>query len=213
MRIHHPKIMISLLAIAFISIGSSKAHKAPERNQLFDSNWKFCLGAQPKASSPTFDDSNWRVLDLPHDWSIEGNIEKSNPMGGAGGYFLAPSTWKGKCVTMCFDGVYRNAEVFINGKSLGMHPYGYTAFNLDLTPYLIFSEANTIAVHVDNSKQINCRWYSGSGIYRHVRMRVTGPIHLKQWGTFITTPEVSPVKASVKIRTVVKNETDQQIPF
>lgn len=162
MRIHHPKIMISLLAIAFISIGSSKAHKAPERNQLFDSNWKFCLGAQPQAS---------------------------------------------------FDGVYRNAEVFINGKSLGMHPYGYTAFNLDLTPYLIFSEANTIAVHVDNSKQINCRWYSGSGIYRHVRMRVTGPIHLKQWGTFITTPEVSPVKASVKIRTVVKNETDQQIPF
>lgn len=212
--------MFSILAMAFTIAGSSKAQKVPERNQLFDTDWKFCQDAQPEASSPSLDDSGWRTLDLPHDWSIEGKIEQTNPMGGAGGYFpagegwyrktfQAPSAWKGKRVTICFDCVYMNAEVFMNGKSLGMHPYGFTAFNLDLTPFLAYGENNTMAVHVDNSKQINCRWYSGSGIYRHVWMRVTEPVHLKQWSTFITTPEASPEKASVEVRTVIKNETDQ----
>lgn len=212
--------MISLLAMAFTIIGSSKAQNVPERNQPFDTNWKFSLGAQPQASSSSFDDSNWRTLDLPHDWSIEGSIEKSNPMGGAGGYFPAgegwyrktfevPTKWKGKCVTICFDGVYMNAEVFINGKSLGMHPYGFTAFNLDLTPYLSIGQINTIAVRVDNSKQINCRWYSGSGIYRHVKLTVTDPVHLKQWNTYITTTEVSPEKATINVRTIIKNKTDE----
>ena len=220
MRLHNPKTMISLLAMAFTFIGSSKAQNVPERNQPFDTNWKFSLGAQPQASSSSFDDSNWRTLDLPHDWSIEGSIEKSNPMGGAGGYFPAgegwyrktfevPTKWKGKCVTICFDGVYMNAEVFINGKSLGMHPYGFTAFNLDLTPYLSIGQINTIAVRVDNSKQINCRWYSGSGIYRHVKLTVTDPVHLKQWNTYITTTEVSPEKATINVRTIIKNKTDE----
>lgn len=212
--------MISLLAMAFIIIGSSKAQKTTVRNQLFDANWKFCLGVQSEASSPTFDDSNWRTLDLPHDWSIEGKIEKSNPMGGAGGYFpagegwyrktfLVPAHWQGKRTTICFDGVYMNAEVFVNGKSLGMHPYGYTAFNLDLTPHLMYGKTNTMAVHVDNSKQVNCRWYSGSGIYRHVWLTVTEPVHLKQWNTFVTTPEVSSAKATVNVRTIIKNETEK----
>jgi beta-galactosidase len=217
MHRHNQLNIIAMLALAFTISASSSAQK---NNQLFDSNWKFCLGAQTEASSSSFNDSNWRTLDLPHDWSIEGKIEKTNPMGSAGGYFPAgegwyrktfevPTTWKGKRVTICFDGVYMNAEVFINGHSLGMHPYGYTAFNLDLTPHLDFSKANTIAVHVDNSKQVNCRWYSGSGIYRHVWMRVTEQIHLKQWNTYITTPEVNLEKAIVDVRTVVKNETDQ----
>lgn len=214
------KIMFSLLAMAVTIIGSTNAQNATERNQLFDANWKFCLGPHPEAASPAYDDSNWRTLDLPHDWSIEGKIEQTNPMGGAGGYFPAgegwyrktfeaPTQWKGKCITLCFDGVYMNAEVYINGKPLGMHPYGFTAFNLDLTPYLDYGKSNILAVRVDNSKQINCRWYSGSGIYRHVKLTVTEPVHLKQWGTFVTTPEISSQKATVTVRTILKNETDQ----
>lgn len=191
------------------------------RNQSFDQDWKFSLGSKPEASSPKYDDSNWRTLDLPHDWSIEGAIEQKNPTGGAGGYFPAgegwyrktfdvPAKWQGKRITICFDGVYMNAEIFLNGRSLGMHPYGYTAFNLDLTPHLLYDKTNTIAVRVDNSKQVNCRWYSGSGIYRHVSLLVTQPIHLKQWNTFITTPDVQSEKATVVIRTVLKNETNVQ---
>jgi beta-galactosidase len=214
------KIMISLMAVAFTLIGSTKAQMTSDRNQLFDADWRFCLGANPEAASPTFDDSNWRALDLPHDWSIEGKIEQTNPMGGAGGYFPAgegwyrktfsvPFQWKGKCTTIAFDGVYMNAEVYINGQSLGLHPYGFTAFNLDLTPYLKYGAKNTLAVHVDNSKQINCRWYSGSGIYRHVWLIVTEPVHLKQWNTYMTTAEIGPESAIVGVRTVIQNETDQ----
>jgi len=218
MNKHTPLFLF--LTIAFINLGTSQAQKPLERNQLFDDNWRFSLGSNPEAVKPAFDDSNWRTLDLPHDWSIEGTIEKSNPMGIAGGYFPAgegwyrktfhvPSNWQGKRITICFDGVYMNAEVYINGHSLGMHPYGYTAFNLDLTSHLIVGKSNIIAVRVDNSKQVNCRWYSGSGIYRHVWLTVTEPIHLKKWSTFITTPEVSSAKVSISIRTVLKNETTQ----
>ena len=140
-------------------------------------------------------------------------------MGGAGGYFPAgigwyrkkfdvPPAWKGKYISIYFEGVYMNSEVFINGKSLGVHPYGYTTFSYDLTPYLDFGRGNVLSVKVDNSKQINCRWYSGSGIYRHVWMIVTNPVHVATWGVNITTPQVSEEKATVQIKTRVKNETD-----
>lgn len=216
----HKHATTLLVLIAFI-IETTNAQQVMNRYQPFDNNWKFSLGVQPEASSPGFDDSNWRKLDLPHDWSIEGKIEKTNPMGGAGGYFPAgegwyrktfdvPAAWQGKRVTLCFDGVYMNAEVFLNGQSLGMHPYGFTAFNLDMTSKLQYGKPNMLAVKVDNSKQVNCRWYSGSGIYRHVLLTVTDPVHLKQWSTFITTPEVGTEKATVNVRTVLKNETDKE---
>ncbi len=165
-----------------------------------------------------FNDKSWQNLDLPHDWSIIGKPDLKNPMGGAGGYFPAgvgwyrksfsvPPSWKGKCVSVYFEGVYMNSEVFINGKSIGLHPYGYTSFSYDLTPFLDFNNENVISVRVDNSRQINCRWYSGSGIYRHVWLVVTEPVHVAHWGLAITTPEVSSEKATVRIKTLVKNET------
>ncbi|HEY6915651.1 MAG TPA: sugar-binding domain-containing protein [Paludibacter sp.] len=191
---------------------------AGQRNQLFDFDWKFNLGDTPEARTFNYNDAAWRRLDLPHDWSIEGEIELNNPMKGAGGYFPAgigwyrktfdvPANWQGKCVSIYFEGVYMNSEVFINGKSVGVHPYGYTSFNYDLTSFLLPGKENVIAVRVDNSQQINCRWYSGSGIYRHVWLNVTNPVHVAQWGTYITTPEVSTAKATVQIKTLVKNET------
>ena len=212
---------LKLLSIAILLlIGYTinvKAQESTQRKQLFDYNWKFYLGDAPTATANDFDDKNWRNLDLPHDWSIEGKLSPKNPAGAGGGYlpagigwyrktFNAPATWKGKSVSIYFEGVYMNSEVFINGKSLGVYPYGFSTFSYDLTPYLDFSKENVLSVRVDNSMQKNCRWYSGSGIYRHVWIIVTDAIHIANWGLAITTPEVSSEKATIHIKTLVKNE-------
>ena len=112
----------------------------------------------------------------------------------------------GKKVFVDFDGVYMNSEVFVNGNSLGVRPYGYSSFRYDLTPYLKWGERNLLAVKVDNSTQPNSRWYSGSGIYRNVWLTVVEPVHVGHWGTFVTTPEVTGEKAVMEVRTMVKND-------
>ncbi|MFZ0471716.1 MAG: sugar-binding domain-containing protein, partial [Bacteroidales bacterium] len=212
---------IFTIAIVLITgyVSGINAQVNIQRKQLFDYDWKFFLGDAPSASANDFIDKNWRCLDLPHDWSIEGKLDPENPTGGGGGYFPAgigwyrkkfdvPPAWKGKLISVYFEGVYMNSEVFINGKSLGVHPYGYTTFSYDLTPYLDFGGENVLSVKVDNSKQMNCRWYSGSGIYRHVWMIVTNPVHVATWGVNITTPQVSAEKATIQIKTLVKNQTN-----
>lgn len=209
---------IVLVFILFISFFSGNAQNRIERKQLFDYNWKFFLGDTPEAKTNDFNDAGWRKLDLPHDWSIEGKIHPKNATGGGGGYFPAgigwyrktfqvPDEWKVKKTAIYFEGVYMNSEVFINGKSLGVYPYGYSSFSYDLTPYLNFGKENVIAVRVDNSQQMNSRWYSGSGIYRHVWMIVADPVHVVHWGVDISTAEVSSKKATVLVKTKVKNET------
>ncbi|MTK54465.1 glycoside hydrolase family 2 TIM barrel-domain containing protein [Paludibacter sp.] len=208
----------ALLCLLFACSFSIFAQNNQEKKQLFDSNWKFFLGDAQDAKNVDFNDAAWRNLDLPHDWSIEGKISSKNPTGSAGGYFptgigwyrksfKVPAEWKNKNVSIYFEGVYMNSEVFINGKSLGVYPYGYSSFSYDLAPYLRAGQENVIAVKVDNSQQVNCRWYSGSGIYRHVWMMVENPVHIPHWGVGITTPEVSARKAKVQIKTVVQNET------
>lgn len=210
-----------ILAFLFLLISSLSAQ---ERNNLFDNHWKFSLSDKSEYRQPNFNDAGWRQLDLPHDWSIEGKTDLNNPMKGAGGYFPAgigwyrksfnaPASWQSKKVSIYFEGVYMNSEVFINGKSLGIHPYGFTSFSYDLTPFLLNGKNNVLAVRVDNSQQINCRWYSGSGIYRHVWMQVTDPVHIAQWGVDITTPKISEAKATVLVKTLIKNETsaDQKL--
>jgi beta-galactosidase len=216
-------LKIQLLALAIIFYAGNliniKAQGDIQRKLLFDDNWKFNLGDVSSASAGNFDDKNWRVLDLPHDWSIEGKLNPKNPAGGDGGYLptgigwyrksfnLSPS-WKDKCITIYFEGVYMNSEVFINGKSLGVYPYGYSSFSYDLTPYLEVNKENVISVRVDNSQQKNCRWYSGSGIYRHVWIIVTDPVHIAHWGVGVTNPEVSADKATIRVTALVKNETN-----
>ncbi|MCK9205921.1 MAG: DUF4982 domain-containing protein [Salinivirgaceae bacterium] len=213
----------ALIIIAALLLGTSYKAIAQiadyeNRKQLFDFNWKFFLGDTATAKLNDFNDAAWRKLDLPHDWAIEGQILPKNPTGCAGGYFpagigwyrksfKAPIEWKDKRVSVYFEGVYMNSEVFVNGNSIGIQPYGYTTFSYDLTSYLDFDKENVIAVRVNNSQHLNSRWYSGSGIYRHVWMIVTQPVHVVQWGVGITTPEVSPKKATVEVKTVVKNET------
>jgi beta-galactosidase len=205
-----------MMALVLCVSGCTENKASFERKQLFDSDWKFFLGDTTIAASKDFDDENWRSVNLPHDWSIEGEINPENPTGGAGGYFpagigwyrktfKAPDEWKNKRVSIYFEGVYMNSEVFINGKSLGVYPYGYSSFKYNLTPYLDFDKENVIAVRVDNSQQLNCRWYTGSGIYRHVWLLVTEPVHIAHWGVHISIPEVSAKKAKLQVNTLVKN--------
>ncbi len=199
---------------------SAKIISVENRKILLNSNWKFILSDKPEYQKSEFNDADWRTLDLPHDWSIEGKPEKANPTSGAGGYFPAgtgwyrkhlnvPADWAGKRISLYFEGVYMNATVFVNGVESASHPYGYTSFQVDVTDKLTFGKENTVAVRVDNSQQLNCRWYSGSGIYRHVWLNITNPVHVDYWGVAVTTPEVSSEKATVLITTKVKNETAQ----
>ncbi|MDB4920392.1 glycoside hydrolase family 2 TIM barrel-domain containing protein [Mucilaginibacter sp.] len=190
---------------------------------LFDDNWSFYRGGALSAENESYDDAKWKRVDLPHDWSIEDLPGTSSPftqnaisqvgggftIGGTAWYrktFTVPTTQKGKRLIIQFDGVYMNSTVFINGHNLGTHPYGYTSFWYDITDKIKFGQKNIIAVEVKNEGQ-NTRWYSGSGIYRHVWLKVTDPVHMAQWGTFITTPEVSAKAAKVNIKTNVLNGT------
>lgn len=211
-------LMVFILLLSNGILVDAQNNNDLQRKQLFDYDWKFFSGDTAAAKSNDFNDADWRKLDLPHDWSIEGKVHPKNPTGGGGGYFPAgigwyrkifhvPDEWKAKKATIYFEGVYMNSEVFINGKSLGVYPYGYSSFGYDLSPYLHFGKENVIAVRVDNSQQMNSRWYSGSGIYRHVWMMVTGPIHVAHWGVAVSTPAVSGKSATVLVKTRVINET------
>src|SRR6266568_2098366 len=191
----------------------------------FDHRWRFHLGDVAEAQNAEFADTGWRTLDVPHDWSIEGEFSEQNLAGVGGGAlpggvgwyrkrFAVPAADSGELIFVEFDGVYRNSEVWINGQHLGKRPYGYSSFRYELTPHLRFSRArNVIAVRVDNSRQPNSRWYSGSGIYRHVRLVITDPVHVDQWGTYVTTPEVTPDSARVTIRTAIRNASHADQPI
>ena len=183
----------------------------------FDKDWKFRLGDIAGAESVGFDDSSWRKLNVPHDWSIEGEFSDKNPATPGGGALPGGIGWYRKsfkvsaadlkgCVFVDFDGVYENSEVWINGHSVGKRFYGYSSFRYDLTPYLNSGDQeNVIAVKVDNSMQPNSRWYSGSGIYRNVWLVTTGKTHIEHWGTFVTTPEITDAMAKVSVSSQIKN--------
>lgn len=212
--------LLTMLILAGLVASFAAAAPAAEPNRqrlLLDYGWTFTRGNPQGAEAPAFDDAAWRKLDLPHDWGIEGPFSASEPTGGQGGFapsgigwyrksFLMPDNARGKKIAVEFDGVYENSEVWINGHYLGKRPFGYITFFYDLTPYLNFGAGNVIAVKVDNSHQPNSRWYSGSGIYRHVWMVITDTLHVATWGTYVTTPVATSATATVQVRTQVKNE-------
>lgn len=211
------KLLIALIVIVSSLNGLSQT-------TLFDDDWQFFRGGAQGAENTGFDDSRWRIIDLPHDWSIEDLPGSQSPFdpaaisqvsggfttGGTGWYrksFDIPREYKGKVIRIRFDGVYMNAEFWLNGKYLGRHPYGYTSFWFDLTDKIEFGKPNILAVKVMNEGQ-NSRWYSGSGIYRHVWMDIVEAVHVAPWGTYLTTPAVRANTADVKIRTRVLNKTN-----
>lgn len=193
------------------------SYSGNQRSMLFDSHWRFYLGDAENAQTPTFNDSAWTDVQLPHDYSIEqpytqnGEAESAYLPGGTGWYrksFSLSPEWKGKTISIDFGGVYMNATVYINGQKLGTHPYGYTPFSFELPQqYLNFEGENVIAVKVEN-KLPSSRWYSGSGIYRSVHLTVTNPVHVDRYGTSVTTPKEN--QGDVHIAAQVKNASQQQ---
>ena len=201
----------------YISGGGSHTMRA--RTNI-DSDWRFALGDTPEAMHVDFDDSGWRALDLPHDWSIEATPHPDNPAQAGGGFFPGGLGWYrkqidvpadlgGRRVLIEFDGVYMNSEVWCNGHSCGNRPYGYSSFCYDLTSFVTAGEPACIAVRVDNSRQKNSRWYSGSGIYRNVWLTLTGPVRIGHWGTYVTTPTVSEECAVVECAVTVVNQSGE----
>ena len=212
--------VVKAVAVLWTLCAATAPLQGQERNRLdFDGGWRFHLGDVSHAESPALDDTGWRALDLPHDWSIEGQFSETHPAGVGGGALPGGIGWyrkdftiakadSGRLVFVDFDGVYRNSEVWINGQYLGKRPYGYSSFRYEVTPHLHYGGSpNVIAVRVDNSQQPNSRWYSGSGIYRNVWMVTTDPIHVDHWGTYVTTPAVNGDVAAARMRTTIRNET------
>jgi len=212
--------MMSIILRLVIVFGLVLPLAAPAQGRQvigFNSGWKFLNQDVAPAFQPGYDDSRWRSLNLPHDWSIESDFSEHYPAtpgggalpGGVGWYRKTFDCPKGKYsqVFIDFDGVYRNSEVWINGHYLGKRPFGYIGFRYCLTPYLKFEGANVLAVRVDNSMQPNSRWYSGSGIYRNVWLVTTNDVHVAHWGTYVTTPEVSAEKALLKVETRLENRS------
>lgn len=216
-------IPISCLLLFLVLGGCTSAERVTDnRRQDFTADWTFHLGDDSAASRPDYDDTAWRILHLPHDWAIEGEFSKDNPSGTGGGALPGGIGWyrktftvdkadEGKRLYIDFDGVYMNSEVFINGHSLGVRPYGYVSFSYDLTPHIKWGGKNVVAVRVDNAEQPNSRWYSGCGIYRNVWLTKLNPVHIAQWGTFITVQDVSKNSARLNIRTKIQYDAAAQL--
>ncbi len=210
--------------LLFLILGgcTSAERVTDSRRQDFTAGWTFHLGDDSAASRPDYDDTAWRILNLPHDWAIEGEFSRDNPSGTGGGALPGGIGWyrktftvdkadEGKRLYIDFDGVYMNSEVFINGHSLGVRPYGYVSFSYDLTPHIKWGGKNVVAVRVDNAEQPNSRWYSGCGIYRNVWLTKLNPVHIAQWGTFITAEDVSKNSARLNIRTKIQYDVAAQL--
>ena len=210
------KIFIFFIFIYFFTSAEAR------QKQNFDADWSFVLADSVQMSSPQYNDSRWRKLNLPHDWSIEGDFNENNPSGAGGGALPGGVGWyrkhfeinekdKSSRFYVHFDGVYMNSTVYINGHKLGNRPYGFSSFEYDITPFLKVNGENIIAVRVDNSKQPNCRWYSGSGIYRHVYLLKTNSLRISNWGTFVKTESVTDKKAILKVDVRLSNSISKSV--
>jgi beta-galactosidase len=191
--------------------------------QDFDANWLFSKGDFASAMMRAFDDSTWRQVNVPHDWSIEGPFGADFGSGNGyapGGigwyrkYFKVDADQKDRVVTIEFDGVYDYSEVWINGQLVGGRPYGFSSFQFDLTPFIKFgSDDNLIAVRVDHSRFADSRFYTGSGIYRNVRLVITDKLRIAHWGTYVTTPKIKSDSVTVRVETTIENASADKRDF
>lgn len=205
-----------ILFISFCSllIACSNGQEVERIHNTFNDGWSFQKGETGSEHLPEFDDSNWRQLNLPHDWAIEGPFDKNHdtrtgglPIYGTAWYrksFTIDKKHQNQQVTVTFDGVMNNSEVFVNGQKAGERPFGYIGFEVNITPYIKFGEENTIAVRV-NPKELSARWYPGAGIYRNVYLTIKSPVNVAYSGTYITTPNITSQNAEVHIETTLEN--------
>jgi len=215
--------MIAKLTLLLCFLGFTNLGKAQARQETsFDDHWRFLNQDVKGAENVSFDDSKWRILNVPHDWSIEGQYDQANTTGRGGGYLPSGIGWYRKVFTLgenvsmnehyiTFDGVMKNSDVWINGVHLGHRPYGYSSFTYDLTKYLKFGkkQVNVIAVRADNSVQPASRYYTGAGIYRHVRVISVNPLHFVPLGTFVSTQAINKNKATINLKSVLVNHSQK----
>ncbi|MEZ5315912.1 MAG: glycoside hydrolase family 2 TIM barrel-domain containing protein [Vicinamibacterales bacterium] len=223
-------LALALIAGAFAAIATAdspvRAQQPPPSARVVldaDAGWRFSRGDFASAAMPAFDDAAWTTVDLPHDWSADGPFSaefgsgNGYAPGGVGWYrkhFTLPPSLEGHVGAMEFDGIYDHSEIWVNGHLVGGRPYGYSSFEVPLTPFLRSGGAdNVVAVRVDHSRFADSRWYTGSGIYRHVRMRFTDPLHVAHWGTTVTTPTVTAGAARVQVDTAIENASDGEKAF
>jgi beta-galactosidase len=216
---NRPVILLSLL-IGLSMPAASPAATAPARAVTsFDADWRFLQADSSGADKPDFADTTWRKLDVPHDWSIEGAFDRTAPSGPSGAFlptgigwyrrhFSLADTDRGRRFFIQFDGVMANSDVWINGYHLGQRPFGYVSFQYDMTGHLNFgNQENVLVVRADNSEQPASRWYSGAGIYRHVRLITTESVHLDINSAFVSTPTVAADQATIRVTATVVNES------
>ena len=214
------KRIFDIIFCCILIAGCSSSSVSPRERMDFNGDWTFNLGDVPEASDPEFDDSGWRKLDLPHDWAVEGDFSQDAPSGTGGGALPGGTGWYRKTFfvpeeqsdmlwRLDFDGVYMNAEVFVNGVSLGVRPYGYISFGYDISPLLKWDAENVVAVRVDNSEQPNSRWYSGCGIYRNVWLTKTEKVRVAPNGTYVYTCAECHNAGAFQVHTSVLAENDQ----
>lgn len=207
----HFTYIISILALLLVSCSTTQERV----RQSFNQNWQFNKGETGSEHLSNFDDATWRNLDLPHDWAIEGPFNQKHdartgglPIYGTAWYrkyFTVDANHKGNIVTVEFDGVMNNAEIYVNGQKAGARPYGYISFEVDITPYIKFGVENVIAVRVD-PKELSARWYPGAGIYRNVYLNIKNPVSISYNGTYITTPKITDKEAEIIIKTSIENK-------
>ena len=205
-----------MTCLSLIWVISLLAQKEVRLKENFDFDWNFSLSDNQKYADRTYNDESWERIQLPHDWSIKLSFDKkmggsaAHLPGGIGWYrkqFKLPRSYNGKVISILFDAICHQSDVYINGHHLGFRPYGFCSIEYDLTPYLDYDGENVIAVRVNRSgvKDV-ARWYTGSGIYRHAWLQVTNPVHVATYGTYVTTPSVSEDKAEIRIMTTLENE-------
>ncbi|MFD2719629.1 glycoside hydrolase family 2 TIM barrel-domain containing protein [Hymenobacter monticola] len=226
------RVVTALLLVMTADTAWSQSNPAAQPGtRSFDQGWKFLKDNPTGAENPGFDDARWRALDLPHDWSIEdlpnqspdsisgpfsraslGKLHSGNTVGGTAWYrkrFVVDKAEQGKTAYLQFDGVYMNADVWVNGQHLGNHFYGYTSFWYNITPYLKpAGQPNVVAVQVKN-EGLNSRWYTGSGIYRHTWLRFASPVHVAPWGVYVTTPTATAAQGTVAAVATIANTSAQ----
>ena len=211
--------LLALLVCLSINVACA-ADQTPRRVENFNRDWKFTRGAQSGAQAVSFNDADWQPVRLPHDWAIVGPYEPKGdahtgklPWRGEGWYrksFTLPAADSGKRVYLDFDGVMAMPTVYVNGQKAGGWDYGYVSFRVDATDFVKPGQTNLVAVHVD-TRQHNSRWYPGAGIYRKVQLVVNEPVHIAEWGTFVTTPKVASDSATIRVETTVENHTPSAI--
>ena len=217
---------VKSIGVAALALSSLAVNAQTRQEILFDKTWAFEQSDASGADKVNFDDSKWKVLDVPHDWSILGTVSQSNTTGRGGGFMPSGIGWYRKHFTLNdadaqkrvfidFNGVMANSDVWINGYHLGKRPYGYISFEYELTGHLNFGKgkSNVLSVRADNSVQPASRYYTGAGIYRHVHLKITDPVHIDNWGVFVTTPQVTSAKATVHVKTTVFNSAHDAKKF